>query len=300
MNKVGSASPNAFTSNISASTETQEQTKSSKVEANSIQAPPEKSVKQDAKTREKDSEFQANVRKETLFAQVDKPKTESAREAQFVNKNLKSEEEVRKLVSEKAFPAVMKGLEKGGLTKTDAICNLAAGMLVSALEKQGIEGATIRQSAQHTYVEVPTKKGTLILDPTASQFFKEGSEIHSKLKQEGFIGTKDDLRKMIRNNVEHYKFDSNITPDPEALAITRGKPADYESKKMAEAQIDDLQKTAELRYFSGQKGWPGLDAIRQAEWYEKGDLNQPFINQFQHDLGPNLKTAYEAMEQLLK
>ncbi|HSE43243.1 MAG TPA: hypothetical protein VLH08_20965 [Acidobacteriota bacterium] len=294
MNKVGSATSNVYPGHINNDVS---QAKSAEVQRNDPPASNEKSVKQEAKTREKDSELQATVRKEALFAQVEKSTTEAPR---FVERNLKSEEEVRKVVSEKAFPALMQGLEKAGLTKTDAICNLAASMMVSALKKQGIEGARIRQSAQHTFVEVPTKKGTLLLDPTASQFFKEGTGIHSKLKKEGFIGTEQELKQMIRNNVEHWKFDSNISPDPEALAITKGKPADYESKKMAEAQIDDLQKTAELRYFSGEKGWPGQDAIRQTEWYEKGDLNKPFINQFQHDLGPSLKTAYETMEQLLK
>ena len=301
MNKVGSTSSSPYTGQIPGA-ETNEQIKSP------VQSPGEspitldKSVKQEAKTRESDSDLQASVRKETLFAQVDKPKTGGASEAKFVERNLKSDAEVRKFATEKAFPAIMKGLEKSGLGTTEETCNLAAGMLMTALKKQGIEGAKIRFTANHAFVEVPTKKGTLILDPTAGQFFKEGSEIKSKLKAEGFVGTKEELKKTIRENIMDWKHESNLEFHPNVVKVIQGERMDKESTRVAEAQIDDLAHVAELRYFSGvDYSGPGDDAIKQHEWYEKGDLDQPFINKLKSDMGPTLKTAYETMEkELLK
>jgi hypothetical protein len=201
MNKVGRASSNTLTSSVSSSSEPSELLKNSKFESVEPSVSNQKGTKQEAKTREKDSELQAIVRKETLFAQVNKSKAGGAAEAKFVHRNLKNDAEVRKFVSEKAYPVIAESLEKAGLGGTEATCNLHAGMLITALKKQGIEGAAIRFSGRHAYVEVPTKKGTLILDPTMSQFFKEGSDIHTKLKKEGFVGTKQEFEKMLMNNI---------------------------------------------------------------------------------------------------
>jgi hypothetical protein len=285
---------------------------------------PAGTARQEASSRLKETALQANVRKDDLLNQVDQKPKET--QAKFVERNLPSEAALRETLTKKTFPAVLEGLKKGGFKNDKETCNIAAGMLLNALKHQGITGAKIRETPLHTYVEVPTKKGTLILDPTASQFFKEGSPAHSRLKQEGFIGTRKELEKMIAGNLEHWKFGPGIGPDPKALAVTRGGRNPEVHAYEADQHVNEFQEEAESRYFSGREtklqhpaahtsdklkqmkenlgpegSWfLGSQAQKQAEWYDRGDLDEPFYNSFNSNMTEPLKKAYEAMEQKLQ
>jgi hypothetical protein len=262
------------------------------------------SHKQESATRKQESDLQASVRKEDLLAQVDKGKvkTDSVNASNQIPKTLKSEAELRDLYAKKAFPAVKEGFEKAGFSVNKETCNIAAGMMKNALEKQGVDGVSIRESGQHTFLEVKTKEGKkIIIDPTASQFFKDGTSVDSKLQKEGFIGTEKELKKLISDNLESWRFvPSWGQPNAEALAVVRGKNNPDIPRKDAEQNIGTYQQEAERTYFSGVQGVLGSEARKQAEWYDRGKLDEPFINLFKTNMGPSLKTAYEAMEQKLQ
>ncbi len=211
-----------------------------------------KSQKQEGATRSKEAGLQASVRKEDLLAEVDKGKVknDTVQAANQTPRTLKGESELRELVTKKAFPAVKEGMEKAGFSVNKETCNIAAGMIKNALERQGVDGVTIRESGDHTYIEVKTKEGKkLIIDPTASQFFKDGSAIDSKLQKEGFIATEQELKKLIAGNLEHWRFlPSWGEPDAEALAMVRGKRTGDMPPQVAEEHIDTFQKEAERMY----------------------------------------------------
>lgn len=213
---------------------------------------------------------------------------------------LKSDAEIRQAF-QKVFPALKEGIAQAGLDVNGNSCNVAAAMLKNVLDKQGIEGATIKEGPMHAYVEVKTKEGkTLILDPTASQFFKDGSPIDGKLQSEGFVGTKDELKKMISDNIEHFSFPKAFEfPQKEVLDAFRGKQVDGISREEAAQALSPFLEMADRTYFSETKGTLGDAARRQAEWRDQGNLDAPFIDSFGGNIAPRLKKGYEAMEQRL-
>ena len=306
MNKIGSAS--AFQSiqtgqipdtQAPKQTETPSQTVETNTSTTQIQ-----SQKQETSTRNKESSLQASVRKEDLLAQVDKGKVkiDSVHAPNQIPKTLKSEAELRDFYAKKAFPAVKEGFEKAGFSVNKETCNIAAGMMKNALEREGVDGVSIRGTGNHAYIEVKTKDGkNLIIDPTASQFFKDGSAIDSKLQKEGFIGTEKELKEIISGNLENWSFlPSWGEPNAEALALIRGQQDSEMPRQVAEENISTFQQEAERMYFSGVEGVLGSEARKQAEWYDRGKLDEPFINLFNSNMQPSLKKAYETMEQRLK
>jgi hypothetical protein len=304
MDKIGSAS--SFQSIPTAQipdTQIPKQTEPQLTENNTSTTQTQSQV-QETTTRKHESNFQASVRKEDLLAQVDKRKvkTDSVHGTNQIPKTLKTETELRDLYTKKAFPAMKEGFEKGGFSVNQETCNIAAGMMKNALERQGVDGVSIRESGQHTFLEVKTKEGKkIIIDPTASQFFKDGSAIDSKLQKEGFIGTENELKKLISDNLENWRFvPAWGQPNPETLAVARGQKNSEIPRQDAEQNIGTYQQEAERTYFSGVQGVLGSEARKQSEWYDRGNLDEPFINLFKTNMGPSLKKAYEAMNQKLE
>lgn len=306
MDKIGSASsfqsiPTVQIPDTQAPKQSEPEPQIAKTNTSTTQT---QSLKQESATRKQESDFQASVRKEDLLAQVDKGKikADSINATNQIPKTLKSETELRDLYAKKAFPAVKAGFEKAGFSVNKETCNIAAGMMKNALERQGVDGVSIRESGQHTFLEVKTKEGKkIIIDPTASQFFKDGSAVDSKLQKEGFIGTEKELKKLISDNLENWRFvPAWGKPNAEALAVVRGQKHPDISQHDAEENISTYQQEAERTYFSGVQGVLGSEARKQSEWYDRGNLDEPFINLFKTNMGPSLKKAYEAMNEKLE
>lgn len=269
------------------------------------------SVEQEAKSRGKESGLQASMRKQELLAQADKGETRagsaSVAKSERVPFSYKSEAELRDLVSQKAFPAVKDALEKNGVTINGPHCNTATGMMKNALERMGVAGVTIKDSAYHTFLEVKTDDGkTLIIDPTISQFFKDGSAIDSKLHQKGFIGTKDELKQLIRQNIDQWNPSATDWPRPEQKVVDayNGKYVPDLTREEAERILAPNFDMAERTHFGDVSTYMGDAARKQAEWYSKGNLDEPLHlpNGFWGDgnSAPGLKPLYEAMVENLR
>lgn len=241
------------------------------------------------------AETQAKKSEVGLYGSVKKQELSAA-----CSRQLKTDAEVRQLYA-KIFPALKEGVAKAGLDVNGNSCNVAAGMLKNALDKQGIEGATIKEGPLHAYVEVKTKEGgTLILDPTASQFFKDGSPIDQKLQADGFIGTKQELKQMLSDNIEHFNFPTSYQfPEKKILDAFRGKQVEGISREDANQALSAFLDVADFTYFGPAKGTMGDGARKQAEWRDNGNFDTPFIDPFAGDISARLKRGYEAMEQRL-
>jgi hypothetical protein len=254
-----------------------------------------KSEQQEATSRKSESSFQATVRKEGLLKET------PVQGARFVERTLRSESEIRELVLKKAFPAVKKGMESQDFSVNDRNCHIGAGLMKAALERQGLRDVAIKEGPLHAYVEVKTKEGkTLIIDPTASQFFKDGTAIDQKLQSEGFVGTKEELKKMIHGDLEHWKFADTWPVNQDALDASRGKSVAGLSQEDAEQVISGHLSDAYRTYFGGETKTMGVTAEKIAERCENNDLDRQFKVSSGEDIAPKLKKALEIIDQSLK
>ena len=248
-------------------------------------------------------ELRARVRDAHLGGPRDAPRAQAVAKT-GPTPELKSEAEIRELFNTKVFPGVKKGLTASGLSVNETNCDKAAGMTKHALEKLGVGGVEVKNGVNHTYCEVTTKEGKkLILDPTASQFFKDGTAIDTKLQKKGFVGTRDELKGTIGDNIEHWKFSSGIQI-PQAVAdAARGKTVPGISQPDAAPMVNDATKEAGATYFADGRQTMGdlaQSAERQAQWYAQGNLDKPFKTALTgEDIGPKLKTAYETLDRFL-
>lgn len=168
----------------------------------------------------------------------------------------------------------------------------------AALERQGLRDVAIKEGPLHAYVEVKTKEGkTLIIDPTASQFFKDGTTIDEKLQKEGFVGTKEELKKMLHGNLEHWKFADSWPVNQDALDVTRGKSVAGLSREDAQQVISGHLSDAERTYFGGGTETMGVTAEKIAKRCEENDFDRPFKTSSDQDIAPKLKKALEIIDQ---
>jgi hypothetical protein len=267
----------------------------------------DKSSCEEARTRDKETGLQASLRKQMLLTQADtKTGATSVAKTERVPFSYKSETELRDLVSKKAFPAVKDAMEKNNLTLNGPNCNTATGMMKNALEKMGVAGVTIKDTHGHAYLEVETNDGKKIfIDPTISQFFKDGSAIDSKLHHKGFIGTKEELKQLIRDNIDQWiPTDTGPVPDEKAVDAYKGKNVPGITRQEAEKILSIHFEMAERRYFGDVTTHIGDAARKQAEWYSKGNLDEPLDlpnGIWGHgNSAPRLKRLYQAMEENLR
>ena len=157
------------------------------------------------------------------------------------------------MVCKKAFPAVKDAMEKNNVTLNGPNCNTATGMMKNALESMGVAGVTIKDTKGHAFLEVKTDDGrSIFIDPTISQFFKDGSAIDSKLHHKGFIGTKEELKQLIRDNIDQVIPDGPVWPVPEQKVIDayKGKNVPGITRQEAEKILSPNFDMAERWYFS--------------------------------------------------
>jgi len=206
--------------------------------------------------------------------------------------------ELRELYRRRVFPAVKAAVTRYGLSVNGTSCNVAAGLAASALRELGIQGVEVKEGPQHAYVQVTTRDGqTLLIDSTASQFFRDGTAIDRRLAENGFIGTRAELRGMIRDNVQSWNFPAGMQlPGADVLAGVSAQDAGQ--------ALSSFFETAEDTYF-GTTGSHGLKAAADAQvaFWERRNPNERFIrNVFptgRVDATDRTRAAYRRLEEVL-
>lgn len=136
---------------------------------------------------------------------------------QSANRTLPSESKALADIKENVMPQILGQMKKDGVETNKAHCDGAAARALARLRESGYEAELIGGKG-HVTVRVKTQGKDIIVDPTAAQFFKDGSAIDQKLQKKGFVGTDDQLRGMLRDNID------SMEPSAQKLASQGAKP----------------------------------------------------------------------------
>lgn len=192
-----------------------------------------------------------------------------------------SRQELEKLYRDVIFPSVKSAVDAFGMSIDGNTCNLASAYTANAFKMLGVEGVAIKEGPQHVYLEIEDREGTnLVFDSTIAQFVRKGTESHARFMQEGFLGTPDELRKYITENITDYVgiAGAEIVVDERVLAAARGERIQDISKEEAlivlGPHVDHQMDTyfADTLTFDLKKS-----ADRQVIFFENHDLSERFI-----------------------
>lgn len=208
--------------------------------------------------------------------------------------------ELRSLYAERIFPAIKAGVEAYPAKIDKETCNLSAGFTLSALRLLGIQGAIVREGALHVYNQVPDSGGVpLLMDGTISQFFRAGTPPREAFSKHGFVGTEAELRAVIRNNIEFWDFDKQLSPlSPEILAAARGRPTADISVSDATKALQTYIDLAEFTFFGGRPSGLRLTAEEQDRFHRNADPHARFY-QLGRDQTDQILRGYKAFEKSL-
>lgn len=214
---------------------------------------------------------------------------------------LHSEAELRKLLSEQVYPAVRDAIQAFGGTTDGTYCHLGAAFAKIALEKLGIPGAEIYEANQHVMLKVKTAEGkTLIFDPTAAQFFKNGTQIDNQLQKQGFVGTEDELRAMIHNHIGDWDFHGNLTElPPEVVSVLGGASRPDLSAEEARLVAGPHLDKAESTYFRQLPTGLATTARKYAQYFSQPDGNRKMVEFLTgRDVTAQLQAAFDVLRRI--
>ncbi|MFH1812187.1 MAG: hypothetical protein ABIJ09_25850 [Pseudomonadota bacterium] len=137
---------------------------------------------------------------------------------------LPTQAEALKDIKQNAMPRVLEGMKRDGESNNKSNCDVGAGRMLAELRSRGYQ-AELNQSAGHVTVRVKTQGEDIIVDPTAAQFFKDGTAIDSTLQKKGFVGTREQLRETYVNHAEDLTAAQNVPTRDKLRADNPGYPA---------------------------------------------------------------------------
>ena len=134
------------------------------------------------------------------------------------------------------LPGIRDEMVAGGNSPNAANCDIAAGKTLAKLKAKGYDARLVSTGA-HVTVRVRTQGKDLIVDPTARQFFKDGSKVDAKLDQRGgFVGSESELRALVRDNHQALESDKFQLPSEAGLR-----------KQMAGAGVSDAELNTHVK-----------------------------------------------------
>lgn len=117
---------------------------------------------------------------------------------------LPSQQQATADIQKNVMPQVMADMKADGQSVNASNCDHAAGRALARLRAAGYQ-AELQDAGSHVTVRVKTKEGDVIVDPTASQFFKDGTGVDGKLQKEGFVGNRQQLNALFADNASNVK-----------------------------------------------------------------------------------------------
>ncbi len=194
------------------------------------------------------------------------------------------------------FGDVRDALAAGGFDVNKPVCNVAATVMAHALERRGIGQARVVEGGNHLFVELRTAHETLWIDPTAAQFFTDGTPADQFVLSHGLVGTPDEVRGFIASLLDAWKQPASWPRVDGALVARAGGAFDPRlSVDEARIAVAPMVETALLHFTLGPPSYLTAASAGQDAWYRAG-REGPLVTRFGSDIGPSLRRVYDRLD----